>query len=256
MASNSGTVVGDMSAMEVAMGGNVNALPTADEFARSLTSLADEHKIVKFYAQHVTEENAAWMERVAKETLIKPTQITSDLTIPTLAGAAIVGLKTTQTTPTTSLTTCALSLNEELIRTLREVAHQNAQFPQHRSRVFAKAVRPLLDVHRTAAQKALGPSSGPALGHSPTSSSGPSSGPANGPHAGPAKVRPLSPAARFSPVGTSTDNSRVTYAIASESVLEGVNPAEMEAAEVIEETLCGLSRWEMWILRLGCIHCT
>ena len=128
--SNPGMLVDDMSGMEATMGENADALPTADQFAQSLSSLPDEQKIVSFYAQQVTVENAAWMERMAKETLMKPTQVTSALTIPTPVGNAIVSLTTTQTTPTTSTTTCALSVSEELIRTLRQVAQQNAEFPQ------------------------------------------------------------------------------------------------------------------------------
>ena len=58
MASNSGTMVADMTGMEVAMGGDVNALPRADEFVQRLTSLAYESKVVQFYAEQVTVENA------------------------------------------------------------------------------------------------------------------------------------------------------------------------------------------------------
>ena len=68
--SNPGMLVNDMSGMEATMGENADALPTADQFAQSLTSLPDEQKIVSFYAQQVTVENAAWMERMAKETLM------------------------------------------------------------------------------------------------------------------------------------------------------------------------------------------
>ena len=93
------------------MGGNPNSLATADQFAQSLTSLGEEQKIVSFCPQHDTVENAEWLERVVKETLRKPTQITSALTIPTPAGAAIVSLTSTQTTPPTSSTTCALSMS-------------------------------------------------------------------------------------------------------------------------------------------------
>ena len=142
---------------------------------------------------------------MARETLIKLTQITSALTIHTPTGAAIVSLTTTQTTRTTSLTTCVLSLNDEIIRT--QNAQQNAQLPQQLSKVFAKAVKPLLDVHRTAAQKASAPSAGPALGPSSSSAKVPSSGPAKGPHSGLARARPLTQAPHPSPVGTSTEGS-------------------------------------------------
>ena len=96
-ACNPGTLVSDMSGMEVTMGGNANALPTVDQFAQSLMSFVDEQKIVSFYAQIVTVHNAECMERMAKETLMKSTQITSALSIPTPAGNAIVSLTTTQT---------------------------------------------------------------------------------------------------------------------------------------------------------------
>ena len=160
------------------------------------------------------------MERMAKETLMKPTQVTSALTIPTPAGNAIVSLTTTQTTPTTSITTCALSLSEEQIRTLREVAQQNDQLPQQLSRVFPKAVRPLLDVHSTAAQKALssnstalGPISGSASGPStgPAKVPRPSSGPAKGSHVSAERNRRLPQGTQPSPIGTSTDNSGSAY---------------------------------------------
>ena len=108
MESNPGMLVSDMSGIEATTGEDANAPPTADQFAQSLTGLADEQKIVSFYAQDVTVRNAGWMERMAKETLLKPTQVTSALTIPTPAGNAIVSFTTTQTTPTTSTTTCAL----------------------------------------------------------------------------------------------------------------------------------------------------
>ena len=186
VASNPGRLVGNMCEMEVAMGGNANALPTADQFAQSLTSLAEEQKIVSFYAQDVTINNAEWVERMAKETLMKPRQITSALIIPTPADAAIVSLTTTQTTPTNSSTTCALSEREELIRTLREVAEENAQLSHQLAKVFAKVVRPLGDVQRTAVQKSFCPSS-PAVGPISSSALGPSSGPAKGPSSGPTK---------------------------------------------------------------------
>ena len=107
---------------------------------------------------------------------MKPTKITSALNIPTPGGSAIVSLTTTETTPTTSATTCTLTENEDLIRTLRAMAQQTAQLPQQLSRVFAKAVKPLLDVHRNAPQTALDSSFGPA--------NGPSFGPAKGPSSG------------------------------------------------------------------------
>ena len=172
---------------------------------------------------------------MAKETVMKPTQITSALTILTPAGAAVVSLTTTQTTTSTSSTTCALSGSEVLIRTLREVAQQNAQLRQQLSKVFATAVKPLLDVHRTVAQKALGSNSGPALGASSCSAScpssgpakGPSSGTAKGPHSASARTRLLPQATQFSKAGTTKDNSCAANATQNES-LEPVRMFEEE----------------------------
>ena len=141
MASSSDTMLGDILSMVLAKAGNANSLPTEDEFARSLLILADENKFVSFYPQHVTVEKAQCLEDLARETLRKPTQITAALTIPTSAGAAIVSLTSRQTTPTTSKTTCSLSVNEQLIPTLREVAQENAQLPQHLWCVFPKALK-------------------------------------------------------------------------------------------------------------------
>ena len=205
------------------MGGSAKAPPTADQFAQGLTSLSDAHKIVSFYAQGVTVHTAELMERMAKEMLMKPTQITSALTIPPPVGKAIVRLTTTQTTPTTSSTTCALSVGEQLIRTLKHVAQENAQLPLHLSRVFAKAVKPFLELPRTAANKALVSStsalvpissSASALSSSPTKAS--SSGSANGPHSSSARNRRLPQATQPSPVGTSTDTSSGSYATPNE----------------------------------------
>ena len=230
VASNPGTLVSDMSGIEVPMGENANALPTADQFAQILTGLADEQKIVSFYAQDVTIRNAEWMERMANETLMKPTHVTSALTIPTPVGNAIVTLSTTQTTPTTSTTRCALSMTEELIRTFKQVAQQNAELHQQLSKLFGMAVRPLLGVHRTAAQKTLGssssalvpiPSSASALRSGPAMTS--SSGSAKGPHASSARNRPLTNrpiphATQPSRIGTSTENSSAAYATPNETM--------------------------------------
>ena len=48
VASNFGTMIGDMTGMDVAMVGNANALPIADEIAHSPPSLADERNVVQF----------------------------------------------------------------------------------------------------------------------------------------------------------------------------------------------------------------
>ena len=85
-------MIGDMSGMQVVLGANANPLHTAADFARSLISMVEEKKLVSFYAQHVSVQNAEWLERAAKETHLKPAQITSALTNPTAVGAAIVSL--------------------------------------------------------------------------------------------------------------------------------------------------------------------
>ena len=84
---------------------------------------------------------------------------------------------------------------------------QNAQFPRIIYPIFAKAVKPLLDVHRNAAQKPLGSRSGPAT------------------------ALPLPPAAQSSPTVTTSDSSGATYATAQKSTSESAEPAGMEAVE-------------------------
>ena len=132
--SYAGTMVGDMCFMQVALGDNANQLHTAADFGRSLNSMAEDSKIVSFFADEETLRNAEGLERALKETLLKPAQITSALTIPTATGAAIERLKNTQTTPSTSLATCALSLNDELIRTLKAMAQTMPSYPSTFSR--------------------------------------------------------------------------------------------------------------------------
>ena len=136
---------------------------------------------------------------------------------PTPGGSAIVSLTTSQTTPTTYSTNCAMTANDELIRKLRAVAQQNAQLPQQLSKVFAKAVIPLLDVDRRAAQNALGSSSGLALGLSSGPPKGPSSVSAKAQSSGPVKARLLPQASQRSSAGTSTDGSATAYTTAQEN---------------------------------------
>ena len=105
---------------------------------------------------------------------------------------------------------------------------QNARLPEQICREFAKAVKDLLDVHRSAARNALGPSSGPA------------------------KTLPLPLAAQPSPMGKSTDSSGASYTTVKESVSEGVNPAELEAPEAVGREPAWVSRFKtMWIARMG-----
>ena len=163
VAANPGTMVADMSGMQVPMGSNVDSLRSAENSARSLASMTGEEKIVTIFAIDVTRQNAAWMERIAKATLRQRTQVTSALTIPTPIGSAIVSLTTTRTAPSTTTKGCAISTSDELMKTLKAMAQQNAQLLMLLSRVFENAVKPLLDVPRSAAPKMLGSSSGPAM---------------------------------------------------------------------------------------------
>ena len=140
-----------MSGIQVVLGGNANPIPTAAEFARSLNSMAEEKKIVSFYAEDVTVRNVEWLQRAAKKTLLEPTQITSAVKIPTPIGPAIVSLAPTRTTPTTTTTYCSVRATAELLRALRAMEQQNARLPEQISREFAKAVKPLVDVHLSAA---------------------------------------------------------------------------------------------------------
>ena len=73
-----GTLVGNESDMQTAMGG-AGTLPSADELARSLTSMSDV-KVVSFLASDVNAQNLVWMQRVARAALLEPTQVTSPLT--------------------------------------------------------------------------------------------------------------------------------------------------------------------------------
>ena len=145
------------------------------------------------------------MEQVAKRALDEPIQIPSTLTIPTPAGPAIVSLTTTRTTPTTTTTSCAIMANEKLLRALKAMEHQNARLAHELWKVFPQALKPLLDVHRGAAQQLLGPSFGVA------------------------KAQPLPPAAQASPASTSADSSGSAYATTHSSVGEGNEPVEVDA---------------------------
>ena len=137
--------------------------------------------------EDVTVANAAWLEGKAKRVLSGAVQVTTALTIPTPAGPAVVSLTTTRTTPTSTTSSCVITANDELLRTLRSMEQQNARLPRE---MFPMAIKPLLDVPRTTARKALGPSFGPA------------------------KASPLPLAAEPSPIVT--DSSRATYATANE----------------------------------------
>ena len=104
------------------------------------------------------------VEAPGKRVLSGAVQVTTALTISTLAGSAIVSLSITRTSPTSTTTSCSITAHEELLQTLRAIEQRNAQLPHEMSKAFAEAVKPLLDVLRSAAQQALGPSLGVARG--------------------------------------------------------------------------------------------
>ena len=89
VASNAGTMIVDMSGMQVVLGDNANPLPTAADFARCLHNMAEDKKIVSFFAQDVKVRNAERLMGEAKNKLLEPTQMTSALTIPTPIRPAI-----------------------------------------------------------------------------------------------------------------------------------------------------------------------
>ena len=159
-AEQAGTLVGDESEMQGAMRGNAGTLPSADDMARNLTNMADV-KVVSFLASDGKAQNLGWMQRVARAALLEPTQVTSALRIPTQLGSATVSLTTTRT-PSSTVTTYSISAHNELLQTLKAMVQQHAELPMQLSKEFAKVVQPLLDVHRSAEQKAMGSSSGPA----------------------------------------------------------------------------------------------
>ena len=141
---------------------------------------------------------------------MKPTQVTSALTIPTPAVSAIVSLTTTQITLTISTMSCAITAKDELLTTQRPIEQQNARMPLELSKVFEDAVKRLFHVDRSAERTALGQRSGPA------------------------KVRPLPLTVQPSPVGTRSDPSGATFATANEIVGEGAIPAELEPVGAYE----------------------
>lgn len=130
-------------------------MPTAQDFERSFSSMANIKPTVTFIAEDVTQQNAALLKRVAKQPMCEPIQNTPALTILTTAGPAMGSLTTTRTTPTATTTSCAITANIALLRALRPMEHQNAGLPHTLWKVFAKVVDPLLQVDRNAAQQAL-----------------------------------------------------------------------------------------------------
>ena len=131
----------------------------------------------------------------------------------------------TSTTPTSTVTTCALWTQDELLQTLKEMPQQNPQLPMQLSRVYEKVVKPKLEMHRTVAQNAFGTTSGAAK-------SAISSG-AKGQNSSRSKGQPLFLVTQPSPVGTGTDSSEAAYGTPAESISEGVEPVEAERTQIM-----------------------
>ena len=167
----------------MAVGDSETMIPREQDFEPSLATMLEAKPKVAFSAEDMTVENASCLEAKAKRMLSRTVQVARALSFPPPSGAPIVSQTTNRTTPTTTTTSCAITANDELIRTLRSIVHQNRRLPLEISKMFVDTVKPLLGVHRTAADKALGLNSGPA------------------------KTRPLPLPAQPSPMGTSTDSS-------------------------------------------------
>ena len=65
---------------------------------------------------------------------------------------AIVSLTTCRTMHTTMTTSGAITADDELLRTLRAMEQENSRLPLEISKIFARVMKPFLDVHRRAAQ--------------------------------------------------------------------------------------------------------
>ena len=76
-------------------------------------------KKVRFYAEDVTLQNAAWLEEKAKPALSGPVQLTTTLSIPTSAVPAIMSLTTTRARRPTTSTSCAITAHDDLLKALR-----------------------------------------------------------------------------------------------------------------------------------------
>ena len=134
IASNSATLAVDLRGVQVALGNPATMLPTAQEFERSLSTIQKAKPKIEFYPEEVTGANAEWMDKQAKRVLSGPVQVTTALTITTLAGSGIVSLTTTRTTPTSTSTTFSITAHEELLQALRAMEHRNPQLPREISK--------------------------------------------------------------------------------------------------------------------------
>ena len=93
---------------------------------------------------------------MATSALFEPTLITSALKIPPPLAPATVSLTPTRK-PSSAVTRYSLSPHGELLQTLNTMVQLHAELPMQLSKQVEKVVPRLLDLHRTAAQKAMGP---------------------------------------------------------------------------------------------------
>ena len=127
-------------------------VPTAEDFVGSMSSMAKVKLTITFLAEEVPEAHSLLLEKLASESLYKAIWIASAAKIPTPEGAAIVSMRMSCSTPTATTNSCAISMNAELLRTLRAIEPHNRRLPNGYSIVFGKAVEPLFLVHRSGVQ--------------------------------------------------------------------------------------------------------
>ena len=96
-------------------------VPTAQDFERSLSSIANTKPTVTFFAEDVTVANTAFLKQLARVSFYKPIRIASAAKINTQGGAAIVSMTMSCASPTATTNSCAISLNAELLRKLRAI---------------------------------------------------------------------------------------------------------------------------------------
>ena len=181
------------------------------------------------------------MKRVASAALLEPTRVTSALTIPTPLGPATVNLTNTRTHSST-VTTYSLYAHDQLPQTLKPMVQQHAELPRQLWKEFAKVVQALLDVHRSAANGAMGTSSGPAKRLLAPMSKAQVPRMAKGSHS--VQVKSPTPLQTKQPsaAGMGTDSSGAAYAPPAASMSDGVEPFEtdMTPAIPIEDWATGL----------------
>ena len=112
------------------MGDITSILPIAQDFERSLSSMANTKPTVTFHAEDVTVAKAGFLDQLSRESLYKPIRIILAATIPTAAGAAMVSVTTTSKTPSAIPISYAISVKTELLGALRAMEQQNARLPR------------------------------------------------------------------------------------------------------------------------------